>query len=131
MLYVVSCHLLRFGYYFTNKYFVFSCKFALTGVAKVKTEPVGFREMSAPSRIMNLRNILYPKPPAQEGWSEGTRQIYQRKIAVTIVEYVGKVEVSMAIICLVKFLYKACQLRDKLSSQSQVFNGSRAVETTG
>ena len=103
----------------------------MAAVAEIKTQPVRFWKISALSRVINLRNIFYPKSFSQKDWLKDTRQIYQMEFVVITVEYVWKIEVSMPEISFVKFFYEYCWLGDKISSQFQIFDRSRAVKVNG
>lgn len=106
MLYIVPFHSLYFIYHPSNKYLISIRQLTSAGIAKIKTQPVRIREISLRGRIINLCNILHLITPVQKHRLESTRQVYQEKSTVIVLEYMRKVKVSVPVIRLVKFLYK-------------------------
>ena len=125
----------RYAFCFINhgskEYSVPACEFASTSVSQVKTQPVRPRKMPAGRRIVNLCKVFYLKSPAQNNGSEGTRQVNQKETALVAVEYMRKVQVSVAVSRLVKFPDKARQLSNETSSEPQIFTCGRLAEAGG
>ena len=131
MLYVVLCHSFCFVYNFADKFFVPAGQVGSACKPVVKAEPVCVREISARSRVIDLRNIFYSKPLCEQARLKNSCEVYQIKFAVIAVEYVREIQVSMPVFCLMELFYKGGQLGDKISSQFEIFNCSRGIETIG
>ena len=80
---------------------------------------------------MKLGNILDLKSPTQNERFESTGKVYQIEFAVISVKDVCKVEISMAISCLMELLHEVRQSGDERSSQLQVLASSFFSEMVG